>query len=68
MIDSIFRTSKIYYFQVILEKNVNKKKKKKIPKYITNDIEICADEFDKEDSDDENCDDENSDKENHIEE
>ena len=68
MIDSIFRTSKIYYFQVILEKNVNTLSKKKIPKYITSNSEICADEFDKEDSNDENSNEENSDKENQIEE
>ena len=44
---------------MILEKNVNTLSKKKIPKYITSNSEICADEFDKEDSDDENSNEEN---------
>ena len=62
MLDSVFRTGKSYYLQVLLEKCKNAVKGKKIPKYITGDIEIPLDS-DRENSDEENSDRENSDKE-----
>ena len=39
-------------------------KEKKMPEYITGDIEISSDDSDREDSDEENFDKENSDEEN----
>ena len=39
-------------------------KEKKMPEYITDDIEISSDDSDREDSDEENFDKENSDEEN----
>ena len=55
LIDSVFRTSKNYYPQVFLEQCKYIVKVKKIPEYITNEIEISSDE--------EISDEENSDKE-----
>ena len=44
LIDSVFRTGKNYYLQVLLEEcKYVVKKKKKIPKYIIDDIEISSD-------------------------
>ena len=72
-IDSVFRTGKNYYPQVLLEEFKSVIKGKKIPKYISDDIEISSDS-DEENSDEEiliktiqiekNCDyEENSDEE-----
>ena len=58
MIDSIFRTGKNCYPQVFLEEYKYVVKEKKMPEYITDDIEISSDS-DREDSDEENSDDEN---------
>ena len=62
MLDSVFRTGKSYYLQVLLEKCKNAVKGKKIPKYIIGDIEIPLDS-DRENSDEKSSDRENSDKE-----
>ena len=72
-IDSVFGTGKNYYPQVLLEEFKSVIKEKKIPKYITDDIEISSDS-NEENSDEEiliktiqiekNCDyEENSDEE-----
>ena len=49
-IDSVFRTGKNYP-QVFLEECKQVAEKQKIPKYITNVIEISSDDSDKKDSD-----------------
>ena len=65
LVDSVFRTGKNYYPQV---KNVSMLlKKKKIPKYIIDDIEISSDSAE-ENSDEENCDKDNSNEKNYDEE
>ena len=53
LINSLFRSGKNYYPQVFLEKCNYVVKEKKMPKYITNDIEISSDS-EREDSDEEN--------------
>ena len=58
LINSVFRADKNYYPQVFLEECKYVVKKKKIPKYIIDDIEVSSN------SDRENSDEENSDKEN----
>ena len=58
MIDSVYKTGKNYYPQAILEECKYVVKEKKMPEYITDDIEISSDS-DREDSDEENSDDEN---------
>ena len=73
MIDSVFRKSKSYYSQVLLEECKYVVKEKNISKYIIDDIENSSD-FDRENSDEENFaketpdegtyDEENSDEEN----
>ena len=55
LIDSVFRTGKNYYPQVLLEKCKYVVKEKKIPKYIIDDIEISSDS-DRENSGEENSD------------
>ena len=67
LIDSVFRAGKNYYPQVFLEECKYFVKGKKMPEYITGDIEISADS-DREDSDEEGSNEENSDEENFIEE
>ena len=67
LIDSVFRTGKNYYPQVFLEECKYFVKGKKMPEYITGDIEISADS-DREDSDEDSSNEENSDEENFIEE
>ena len=62
MIDSVFRTGKNYHPQVFLEE-FKYVVKKKILKYIIDDIEISSD-FDREDSHEENSSEEHSDEEN----
>ena len=58
-IDSVFRTGKNYYPQVIVEECKYVAKEKKMPEYITDDIEISSDKSDREDSNEENFDEEN---------
>ena len=74
-IDSVFRTSKNYYPQVFLEEFKYVFREKKIPKYITDDIELSSDfdrehsveeNFDEENSNEEKSDEENSDEENFL--
>ena len=67
LIDSVFRTGNNYYPQVFLEEYKYVVKEKKMPEYITSDIEISAGS-DREDSVGENSNEENSDKENFDEE
>ena len=67
LIDSVFRAGKNYYPQVFLEECKYFVKGKKMPEYITGDIEISADS-DREDSDEESSNEGNSDEENFIEE
>ena len=67
MIDSVFRTGKNYFSQVFLEERKYVVKEKRMPEYITDDIEISSDS-DREDSDEENPDLENFDRENFNEE
>ena len=72
MINSVFRTGKNYFPQVLLEECKYAVKEKKIPKYITEDIEVSSDsdrkDFDEENSDEENSNEENSDEKNSDEE
>ena len=63
MIDLVYRKVKNYYSQVFLEVSKYVLKEKKMPKYITDDIEI-SDDSDREYSDEENSDEGNYDKEN----
>ena len=56
MIDSVFRKDTKYYLQVFLEECKYVIKEKKMPKFITDDIEISSDDFGKEDSDEESSD------------
>ena len=63
MTHSVFRASNNYYPQVFLEEDKYVVKEKKMPEYITDDIELSSDS-DREDSDEENCNEENSDEEN----
>ena len=67
MIDSIFRTGKHYYPQVLLEECKYVIKEKKIFRHIIEDIEISSDS-DRENSDDKGSDEKNSDEENFDEE
>ena len=61
--DSASRTGKNYYPRVFLEecKQIIKKKKKKMPKYIIKVIYISSNESDKEDSEEKNSNKKNSD-------
>ena len=59
LIDSVFRTGKNYYPQVFVEECKYVAKEKKMPGYITDDIEISSDKSDREDSNEENFDEEN---------
>ena len=63
LINSIFRTGNKYYPQVFLEECKYVDKEKKMPEYVTDNIEIFSD-YDREDSDEESSNDENSDDEN----
>ena len=65
MIASVFRTGKSYYSQVFLEECKYVVEEKKIPEYITDDIEISSDS-DREDSDEEIPNKKNSNEENKI--
>ena len=67
MIYSVFRTGKNYYPQVFLEECKYVIKEKKMPEYITDDIEISSDSG-REDSDKEIFNEENSVEENYDEE
>ena len=60
MIDSVFRTGKSYYPQVFLEECKNVFKERKMPEYITDNIEISFDS-DRKNSDEENSNEENFD-------
>ena len=60
--NSVFRTGKNYYPQVLLEECKCIFKEKKMPEYITGDIEISSDDSVRE----ENSDEENSNKENQV--
>ena len=64
LIDSAISTGKIYYPQVFLEECKYVVKEKKIPEYITEDIELSSDGSDRQDSNEENSDEENSNEEN----
>ena len=64
---SIFVTIDTYFSQVFLQERKYDVKEKRMPEYITDDIEISSDS-DREDSDKENPDEENFDRENFNEE
>ena len=68
LINSVFRIGNNYYPQVFLEECKHVVKEKKMPKYITDNMEISSDDSDKEDSNEENSDEENSHEESSIEE
>ena len=51
MIDSVFKTGKNYYSQVLLEDLKYIVKEKKLPEYITDETEISFDDSDRADSD-----------------
>ena len=53
MIDTVFRTGKNYYLQMFLEQCKHAVQEKKMPEYITEDIENSSDS-DRESSDEEN--------------
>ena len=61
LIDSVFKTCKNYYPQVFLEECKYFVKKKKMSKYIIEDIEFFSEESDKEDPDEGNSEEESSD-------
>ena len=63
MINSVFRTGGNYCPKLFLEQCKYVVKEKKIPRYITDDIEIFSDS-DKEDSNEEKSDEENSNEKN----
>ena len=67
LIDSVFKTGKHYYPQVLLEECKYVVKEKKTFKYIIEDIEISSGS-DRENSDDKGSDEKNSDEENSDEE
>ena len=67
MIESVFRTGKNYYPQVLLEECKYNAKEKRIPKNIIDDIEISSDSY-WENSDEEISNKKNSDEENFEEE
>ena len=58
--DSLFRIGTNYYPQMFLEECTYFIEEKKIPKYVTDNIEICSDS-DRESSDEENPNEENFD-------
>ena len=68
MIDSAFRTGKVYYPEVFLEECKYVVKGRKMPKYTIKDIEISSDESDRENSEEETFDKENSNEESSDEE
>ena len=68
MIDTVLRIGKNYYPQVLVEECKYAVKEKKMPEYITNDIEISSDNSGREDSDEEISNEQNSDEENSNEE
>ena len=51
MIDSVFKIGKNYYSHVLLEDLKYIVEKKKLPEYITDEIEIPSDDSDRADSD-----------------
>ena len=51
MIDSVFKIGKNYYSQVLLEDLKYIVEEKKLPEYITGEIEISSDDSDRADSD-----------------
>ena len=51
MIDSVFKIGKNYYSHVLLEDLKYIVEKKKLPEYITDEIEISSDDSDRADSD-----------------
>ena len=63
LIDSVFRTGKNYFPQVFLEECEYIVKEKKMPQYITENVESCSDE---ENSDEEKYSQKNSDEESYI--
>ena len=63
LIDPLFRVRKNYHPQMFLEECKYVVKEKKIPKYITDDIEISSNDSDKENSNEEDSDEKNADKE-----
>ena len=63
LIDSVFRKGKNYYPQVFVEECKHVVKEKKMPKYITANIEVFSD-TDRDISDEEISNEEKSDKEN----
>ena len=67
-IDSVFRIGNNYYPQVFLKECKYVVKEKKVPRYITDNIEISPDGSDRDNSNEENPDKENSDKKNSDEE
>ena len=62
-IDSVYRTNKNYCPQMFLEECKFAVKEKKMPEYITDDIEISYNDSDWDNSDEENHDEENSNEE-----
>ena len=54
LIDSVYKKGKNYYVQVFLEECKYVFKEKKMPNYITDDIEISSDDSDRKNSDEEN--------------
>ena len=68
LINSVFTTGKNYYPQAFLEEYKFGVQEKKMPEYITDDIEISSDDSNREDSDEEISNRENSDEENSSEE
>ena len=63
-IDSSFKTGNKYYPQVFLEECKHVVKEKKMPEYITDDIQSSSDDSDREDSDEKYSNEENFNEEN----
>ena len=59
LINSVVRTGKSYYPQVLFEECKYVVQEKEMPEFITDNIEISFDDSDKEDSDEENSNEEN---------
>ena len=64
LIGSVFRTGKNHYPQVFLEECKHVVKEKKMPEYITDDIQNSSDDSDREDSDEKYSNEENFNEEN----
>ena len=59
LIDSVYRKDKGNYSQMLLQECKYVVKEKNLSKFITDDIEMSSDDYDRESYDEENCNEEN---------